>query len=127
MNEQLLPRDKQDFESVEALKLLYPVQIEPLIPQLLTWLQDGNWPIANEITNILLPCGYSLIPHIKAVLNSDDGQWKYFLLKGLLKELPKDVLLEVTPELLRLAMNPTDKDMEEEVDELAEEILSGIL
>lgn len=127
IDDNLLPQNKTDFERVAMLKELDEEQLNPLIPNLLVWLQDGNWPIASEISQLLLKCGYALVPHIKMVLESDDAQWKFFVLQELVRKLDKEVLIELAPELLKLAMNPTEQDQYEEIDEIAEQILSTIL
>ena len=38
-----------DVASVELFKSLSDTEIEPMIPALLEWMQDINWPIAFPI------------------------------------------------------------------------------
>ncbi|WP_442952822.1 DUF5071 domain-containing protein [Paenibacillus sp. Soil522] len=64
-----------------------------VIPQLLEWLQDMNWPIAKDIEDVLADFGDHLIPHIRAVLNSYDGVWKFSLLYGLINRLSDQHIL----------------------------------
>lgn len=50
----VLPRDKFDFESaVQVGEVGFP-GIVPILPQLLTWSQDLNWPIEREVVYLLL-------------------------------------------------------------------------
>ncbi|MNV89047.1 hypothetical protein D3C71_1833080 [compost metagenome] len=46
-----LPRHKHDFERVDVLKNSDKSIIIALIPQLLIWLQDTNWPISRDIAS----------------------------------------------------------------------------
>ena len=40
----LIPKDKGDYKNIEELKRLSFDEIEPIVPDLLVWLQDINWP-----------------------------------------------------------------------------------
>ena len=46
---ELLPRGKHDFERVDLLKKVERDALRPIIPELLKWLQDTNWPISAEV------------------------------------------------------------------------------
>ncbi|WP_178075963.1 DUF5071 domain-containing protein [Paenibacillus oralis] len=50
---ELIPKHKQDYERVEQLKTKTLEEIKPILPELLEWLQDMNWPIAQDIENIV--------------------------------------------------------------------------
>ncbi|MGF9697873.1 DUF5071 domain-containing protein [Paenibacillus sp. MABNR03] len=64
----LLPRDKHDFERVNDLKNIDQLDLIKLIPELLEWLQDINWPIAIEISKLLLTVPQETIPYIRNVI-----------------------------------------------------------
>ncbi|MBB6672885.1 DUF5071 domain-containing protein [Cohnella nanjingensis] len=93
-----LPRDKHDFERVYNLPTLSPSIVNSIIPKLVEWLQDINWPIATEIAEFLLKHPEETIPHIK----------------------------EVLADLARIALTPTEGEKLEEVNETAQEILKMI-
>jgi len=57
------------------------------IPDLLEWLQDMNWPIAQDMEDLIADYEEYLVPHIRAVFKTSDGSWKYFLLHGLINRL----------------------------------------
>ncbi|OXM82304.1 DUF5071 domain-containing protein [Paenibacillus rigui] len=122
----LIPKHKFDFESVEKLKKLNLEEIKPILPELLEWLQDMNWPIAQEIETLLLSFQEQLIPYIKNVLNTNDGTWKYFLLHGLINKLPKHVLKDLKTDLERMKNSPTDDEKYEELEDILEELLEKI-
>ena len=50
----ILPRDKHDTLAVRQLaELGYPI-ISPVLPELMKWLQDANWPVARPISDLLV-------------------------------------------------------------------------
>ncbi|GJM72464.1 hypothetical protein HMSSN036_46800 [Paenibacillus macerans] len=52
-----LPKDKMDLDSVAHLKTLSSNELIPLLPDLIEWLQDINWPVASELSKLLMPMG----------------------------------------------------------------------
>lgn len=121
-----LPRDKHDFERVNQLQTLESSIMIALIPNLVEWLQDINWPISTEIATILLRYPEETIPHIKDVLKSNDDIWKEWSLRYFVKELPKHLIKKFQPELIRIANTPTKGELLEEVNETALMILETI-
>ncbi|MNN96062.1 hypothetical protein D3C81_2149820 [compost metagenome] len=67
-----------------------------------------------------------MIPHIREILETEDGDWKYFVLTDLLSKLPQEVLNELIPDLMRMANNPSQIDIASEVDEVASNILKTL-
>ena len=62
---QLIPKHKFDLEAVEKLNEYSINEIRPIVPALLEWMQDPNWPVffpirlyfekhVNEIQNEIL-------------------------------------------------------------------------
>jgi hypothetical protein len=45
----LIPKHKFDIEKVELLEGLTFDEIEPIIRNLLEWLQDGNWSVSRPL------------------------------------------------------------------------------
>lgn len=119
----LIPKDKMDIDSVNKLKTLDINLIKPIIPDLLEWTEDANWPTTKEIGKLLQPLGRELIPHLRKIFTSDDDCWKYSILVKLVKNLPKSVLSEMEADLKRLAFNPTERERQELVNEEATDIL----
>lgn len=46
ISNEYLPRNKYDFERVNQLKKMDRTELLPLLPGLMEWIQDMNWPIA---------------------------------------------------------------------------------
>jgi hypothetical protein len=125
--EELLPRHPDDQARLERLEALELEERVPLIPHLLVWLKEEEQPITAKIADLLLPCEYDLLPHLRNVLQAEEGHWKRSVFRHLLNRLPKDVSLELVSELIALVMNPTENDLDAEIDELSEELLSTLL
>lgn len=121
-----LPRDKHDFERVNELKKWDKSELVPLLPNLLEWIQDINWPIANEVAELLLTVPKDIIPLIQRVFKTTDEIWKYWCLEVLVKRLSDEDKKSLQEDLLRLAENPTANEKYEEVDGLAKEILQSM-
>ncbi|MFS0858929.1 DUF5071 domain-containing protein [Paenibacillus taichungensis] len=121
-----LPRDKHDFEAVRKLSELGNEELRDIIPELMEWLQDGNWPIARSVEDLLLRFGEELIPHIQNVFKTKDPQWEYFMLTGLIRRLPSRYLIVLKVDLERILKNPTEDEMLEELDEVIVPLLKKI-
>lgn len=119
----LLPRHKHDLENVKRLKEFDPVALKPIVPELFDWIQDINWPVAVEIAKILVSCGRDSIPELKKILDSSDDDWKYACFSWVITKLPRDVIMELAPELNRIAYQPTSTEKNYELDDTAKEII----
>ena len=118
-----LPRDKHDTGNAQALTALPWEEIRPAMPQILEWVQDANWPVAAILLPFLASIGPRLAPYLKTVLASDDEQWKYVVLLGIVSHSP-GLASAVDGELTRFALAPTAGELEEGVAEVALEILA---
>lgn len=89
------------------------------------WMQDINWPVAQELRKALPRFHKQLVPVIKRIFKTNEDDWKHWTLT-LLRAFPKETLLEFKPELERIANFPTSSEKEWESDEIANEILDLI-
>lgn len=99
----LVPRDKHDFERLNALITAGPSAAIPILDELLVWLQDINWPIASPLADFLVNVGEPLVPHLKKILSSGDEMWIYWVLSFLIKRLPAELIHQLSFELEALA------------------------
>lgn len=118
-----LPSDKHDFEAVRKLSEFSDVELKVIIPELMEWLQDGNWPISKPVEDLLLRLGEDLVPHIKDVLQTQDSTWEYFILVGLIDRLPVSHLSMLRSDLVRILESPTHDEILEGLDEVIMELL----
>lgn len=117
----LLPRHKSDYERVRAvIELGYP-GVAPVLPDLLVWIQDANWPIARIVAGFLVSVGEPVFPLVREVFAGTDGVWKYWCVELFVRQLPRPLAETFRPDLRRLADHPTADDRSEEVDERARE------
>ncbi|WP_375200670.1 DUF5071 domain-containing protein [Lysinibacillus sp. RS11] len=124
--EDLLPRHKFDNDRVEIIKKMDRDIILPLLPNLLEWIQDMNWPVATSVLGLLLTFPEEIVPHVQDVLSSDDDNWKWFVLHFLVIKLPSESKVQFREYLTRVAETPTHNELAEEIDEIAKETLATI-
>ncbi len=118
-----IPSDKFDEAAVERAAALGFPAINPILPDLLTWLQDINWPVAPVVAELLAKADIHIAPPINAVFAGDDGVWKYWILNHLAGHLDHSVWVLIEPEIMRLSRSPSGDDRAEEVDIAASELL----
>lgn len=120
---ELIPKDKCDLETArKARETGYP-RIEPILPELLEWMQDYNWPVAREIEQLLLEVGDPVIPYLAPILEGDDNIWKYWILTVILEQMPPASFGPIMDQITRIAEHPTSGEREEEVDLAAKDLL----
>lgn len=122
-NIEFLPKDKEDTQFVEKLRLKSISEIKDNIPDLLEWVQDGNWPQASYIMEYFRPHINEIDDELIKILKGNDATWKYWLLLGLIKNSGVTPNQKLLSELDRLASSPTADDKEEGIDDLSKEIL----
>ena len=119
----LIPKDKGDTATVEKLKNYSIDEVRPIIPDLLEWLQDMNWPVAGPVADYLETIKEHLTEDILKILKGDDDIWKYWTLRVFyIGAKPSDK--ETISVLTRIASQPTFGERENEIDSLAKEILA---
>ena len=120
----LVPRDKFDLARAEATVAAGFPAVAPILPQLLEWMQDCNWPVARVLAPFLATIGSPLLPHIRDVLATDDDVWKYWVLTYLVEGSPA-VAEALRDELRRYALSPTPNEVAEGLSEKARSILKA--
>ena len=118
----LLPKDKHDTDKVKGIVALGFPAVEPILPDLLEWMQDVNWPVAQALLPFLANIGGPLAPHVRHVLETDDEVWKYFVLSYIVVRSP-ELQTMLRADLERLATCPTRGEQAEELDMLARQIV----
>jgi len=118
-----VPKNKSDFAALDQANRVGFPALNPVLPELLVWLQDMNWPVAERVAALLSGAGEEILPHIRSVLSSNDSAWKYWVLTELVPNLDVHVFSELTSDLVKLAESPAGEDREESVDEAARRLL----
>ncbi|TVY50755.1 hypothetical protein LCER1_G006221 [Lachnellula cervina] len=122
----LLPKDKHDSPAIAHLSTLPESAIAPLVPELLTWIQDINWPISALAARFLLQYPHLLVVPVRGILLGDDGEWKHNCLVYLVDEMPLEQQRVLRSAVERIAESPTGGDREFESDEVARIILEKV-
>ena len=121
----LVPKDKCDGSHIEELKRLSDGEIEPILPRLLAWIQDINWPVAAELLPVLAQRQTALLPLIREILRVEetDDVWKYWILTSLAPLFSEESVQSLRPALERIVTAPTRGEIEEEVTSAAASLL----
>jgi len=117
----LIPKHKHDTSTIKQLMGLTEKEIQPILPALLEWMADMNWPVAPHIVKVLAQFPNGITPLIKQALSpeADDNILKYWIISELLPQLPYENQYQLWHDFGRIADSPTDKEKMEEVDSLA--------
>ena len=121
---ELLPKDKHDLERATALVSIGYPAVAPLLPDLLEWLQDGNWPVAHVIGPFLASIGAPLTEDVRRILQSQDHLWKYWILLRIVAHSP-ELATNLYPELVKIAEGDAVDEDEKELKAVAEEMLGN--
>ena len=118
----LIPKDKGDTETAEKLKNYSYTQLKPIIPELLEWLQDGNWPVSKPVAEYLETICEDISSEILDVFETSDLEWKYYIIL-IFGPITKDKSIRNI--IMRIATNPTEKEIDAELCEVANEIIKN--
>ena len=116
----LIPKDKHDIERAKNLKNYSYSEISSIIPQLLQWIQDINWPVAKPVSEYLISINENISPEILDILKTNDEVWKYWTI-SIFGRVTNDKLIRT--EIIRIARNPTKSEIAEEVNEIANDVI----
>lgn len=119
--EDLIPKDKGDFDAAEDLKNYSIRDLTPIIPKLLEWLQDMNWPIAGIVAEYLRNNFLEIEMEIYPILKSNDEIWKWYIINNFQNEINDG---QIISEIKRLAQTPTKLEIEEELHFLSKEVIN---
>ena len=114
-----LPKCKDDMDAVQKIKELEYPEIAPILPHLLTWLKDANWPIAKNIADKLVSIGQPVMSHVKKILNGNDDLWKYWVMLLVVKKMDPMCIQKIKFDLEKISL----QNDPEETYMLAKEIL----
>jgi len=123
--DQLIPRDKFDVETANRLFDYSYDDVKSIIPELLIWIQDMNWPVAGPVSNYLESISRYLTDDIIKILQGTDDIWKYWCLHVFGLSSTKPIAEKLMIEIERIATHPTAGELEEEVADIANKILSA--
>lgn len=109
---ELVPGAKDETDLARKLVALGYPAVEPVIAEILEWVEDANWPVAKVFLPFLARIGAPLVPHVRYVLQSQDEQWKRVVLDHIVSESGA-LAHGISVDLLRLIDTPTDAERAE--------------
>lgn len=118
-----LPKHKGNLEAITDLKNYSYEQVKPIVPELLTWLQDLNWPVAGPIALYLQSIAKHITDDIIAILRGQDEVWKYWLVLVFGTNATAPIDPKLLAEFKRIATQPTKAEIAKETQELALEVI----
>ncbi|KAJ7512985.1 hypothetical protein B0H11DRAFT_1948288 [Mycena galericulata] len=122
-----VPCTKHDDLGIRMLELVETAEMQPLIPGMLEWLQDRNWPPFRGCWTQLARFPELAIDSIREVLRTgDDGCWKEALLNFLESEMPVKMRERGRVEVERIAQQPTQDEIENDAWEAANDCLKAM-
>ena len=119
----IIPTDKYDLDSIKRLQSCSDNEILPYVVELLTWVQDINWPVAAPICKRLSELGETIIDPIISVLNSDDPIWKYNVITQIIISFREPIPDGIMESITRIINSPNEDEKLEEVDMVAKDIM----
>ena len=119
-----VPSDKFDIAAVQRLEALSDDELRSVIPDLLTWLQDSNWPVADPLADFLTKHRETVEPFLSPLLLAEqkDEIWTYEIINQLLKKWGNAVSDEIKKEISRIISSPTQGEVSEFVQDKAKEL-----
>lgn len=120
-----IPKDKFDIAAIERANQIGFPALNPILPDLLEWLKDANWPVAVSTASLPSNAVSEIVPHIQHILKSKDSIWKYWTIELVLKNLRADAQDQLNDDLVQLVDKPTKEDRIEKADVAARGILFG--
>lgn len=98
----LLPKDKFDDTNLKKIDLLYDEDFSIITYNMLEWIKDYNFPIADDVVKILLKRENLVFPFVLNILeNSNDIMWKYWILNLLAPNFTESHKIELKPVILK--------------------------
>ncbi|MDR6463354.1 DUF5071 domain-containing protein [Chryseobacterium sediminis] len=119
----LIPKSKGDLSTAEKLTNYSYEELKEIIPNLLEWLQDMNWPVAKPVSEYLESINDKITTELLSILKSNDDEvWKYWIITifGPITQSPI-----IKNEIIRIATYPTENEIIEEVYQVAKGIVNS--
>ena len=119
----LVPKNKFDNSNIETIRGLSDEELSVIIPDLLEWLEDYNWPVAQELEPILIERQNLVLPYISDILRGDNYTWRYQIINLLLPGFTVENRLLFKEDLEYLVSRRTNDSYEITISDEAKECL----
>lgn len=91
--------------AAEVITMIGYPRVKVILSGLLEWLQDMNWPGAQQIAEFLRSIGSPVVPHIREILKQhpDDEIWIYWLFELFIDDWEKGNVVQIQDELIDIS------------------------
>lgn len=117
----LVPKDKHDVSNIDKLYNLTDEEMKTIVYDLLEWVQDYNWPVAQELIPLLKEKEDIIFPYMSDILRGDDFMWKYWIMDLLIPEFTFEHKSALKDDILLLINDPDIDEDTESIREIAKE------
>ena len=117
----LVPKDKHDISNIDKLYSLSDEEMKPIVYDLLEWIQDYNWPVAQELIPLLKEREDIIFPYMSDILRGDDFMWKYWIMDLIIPDFSFEHKNSLKDDILLLINDPDIDEDTESIREIAEE------
>lgn len=117
----LMPSTKLEADKARKLVALGYPAVAPALAEMLEWVEDASWPVAQVFLPFLARIGAPLASHVRYVLQSQDEQWKRVVLGSIVGE-SSALAQALTVDLHRLKDSPTAAERAEGLEVLADQL-----
>ena len=117
----LVPKDKHDISNINKLYNLSDEEMKPIVYNLLEWIQDYNWPVAQELVPLLKEREDIIFPYMSDILRGDDFMWKYWIMDLIIPDFSFEYKNALKDDILLLINDPDIDEDTESIREIAKE------
>ena len=117
----LVPKDKHDISNINKLYNLSDEEMKPIVYNLLEWIQDYNWPVAQELVPLLKERENIIFPYMSDILRGDDFMWKYWIMDLIIPDFSIEHKNALKDDILVLINDPDIDEDTESIREIAKE------
>ena len=121
----MIPKDKQDEQSIILLQSASNEEVIEKAEQLLEWLQDKNWPVFEGVVKRLSCLGNELEAPVSKILEGSDSKWKANIIGHLIPSFSHESQLRYSESLKILLAKYDENDLREGVIDFVEIQLSN--
>ncbi len=115
----LIPKNMHDISN--KLYSLTDDEMKTIIYDLLEWVQDYNWPVAQELVPVLKEREDIIFPYMSDILRGDDFMWKYWIMDLLIPGFSLEHKNALKDDILKLINDLDIDENTESIREIAEE------
>jgi hypothetical protein len=118
-----IPKSKDDVSAISHLHNCTLSEVLEDVPTLLKFMQDMHWEVADGVGTFFAPYANEIKRELLKILSTNDNEWKFGILVGLLAKSEAKLDDDLSSSLKRMIESPTSGEVEEGVDQAAKEII----